>query len=253
MSQDHLRNAIIGIARSVKTKLGDAEKDLTKQQIEQLKNHRLVRTEYLVQCRGNSSTLCTVTDKDDLVINHGNKLRCPHCNRLFKDELVTDVLSLSDECKRLLDKSHWMTVWITKLIVISGVPVQHISWNASLQSDEIDIVVDIFGSKVFFELKDREFGLGDAFPFNHRFHRYGGDHGAIVTTDSIATEAEKFFKEQSSSRSSAIRFFSRGTDLAVELQRYVEEIAIRTLIAQLTRHLTISGVNEVPWIREWLK
>jgi hypothetical protein len=34
---------------------------------------------------------------------------------------------------------------------------------------------DALGPRVFFELKDREFGLGDAYPFAIRVGRYGGD------------------------------------------------------------------------------
>lgn len=77
-----------------------------------------------------------------------------------------------------------------------GILKENIGWNAVAGEDEIDIVTDALGSRIFFELKDREFGLGDAYPFAYRLSRYGGSFGVIVTTDKIADEAKRFFQEQ---------------------------------------------------------
>ena len=57
-----------------------------------------------------------------------------------------------------------MTIWVTELLQKAGIKADWMLWNAASGDDEIDIIVNIFGSHVFFELKDREFGVGDAYP-----------------------------------------------------------------------------------------
>ena len=112
------------------------------------------------------------------------------------DELIQDIYALTPSARSLLEGSHWMTLWVTSLLVNSGVQGERIKWNAAAGDDELDIVAEIHGLKVFFELRDREFGLGDAYPFSFRIERYGGDVGVVVTTESVADEADKFFEEQ---------------------------------------------------------
>ena len=73
---------------------------------------------------------------------------------------------------------------------------EHIAWNAAAGDDELDIVVEILGSKYFLELKDREFGIGDAYPFASRTSRYGADGGAALSTERIHEEVKAFFRER---------------------------------------------------------
>src|SRR5438445_4739345 len=49
------------------------------------------------------------------------------------------------------------------------------------------------------ELKDREFGSGDAHPFNYRRARYGANEAVIITTEKVSSEAKRVFEELSRS------------------------------------------------------
>ena len=89
-----------------------------------------------------------------------------------------------------------MTIWITELLKSAGINSESIKWGATAGDDEIDIIVDIHGAKAFFELKDREFGVGDAYPFLYRVDRYGGSFGVVVSTARIADEVKKIFQER---------------------------------------------------------
>ncbi len=253
LSDSSIRNIVLNIAKSGKVKIDDARKDFTAEQIENLKNLGLLRTEYLIQCRSTSSTLCTISDKDELINHHGNKLKCPHCSRLFKDELIADIISPSEECKPLLDKSHWMTIWVTELVLKAHIKKESIWWNACAQSDEIDIVVDVSGSKLFFELKDREFGLGDAYPFNYRINRFGGNYGVLITADKVSGEAERFFREQAGLDEGKLLIFDKDTDTAIKLPEFLSGLSIKATAGQITRHLTISGLSESKLILGWLE
>jgi hypothetical protein len=71
----------------------------------------------------------------------------------------------------------------------------------------------MLGPPVFFELKARELGLDDAYPFSNRVSRYSGPFRRIVTTDKVAGEAKKFFDERHSNmRAQIVYVEGRGSD-----------------------------------------
>lgn len=89
-----------------------------------------------------------------------------------------------------------MSVWITELLKESGVREEGIKWNIEAPGEELDIMVEDFDSRLFLELKTREFGLGDAYPFGSRITRYGGMFGVIATTGRVSNDAKKFLEEE---------------------------------------------------------
>ena len=155
----------------------------------------LLRKEFLVRCRMDSRTLCTVESQEDLEYEFGERLRCSSCGRTFKEELIQEVYAPTAHAKALINGSHWMTVWITDVLMKAGVDKSSIHWSATAGEDEIDIIAEVQGHRMFFELKDREFGLGDAYPFVTRMQRYGADGGVIVSTERVADEVKGFIAE----------------------------------------------------------
>jgi hypothetical protein len=89
-----------------------------------------------------------------------------------------------------------MSIWVTELLLENGVERDNLRWGLEINGKELDVVLNMWGLRVFFELKDREFGLGDAYPFVYRVSRYGGNWGIVVTTDKVAKDAKKFLGEQ---------------------------------------------------------
>jgi hypothetical protein len=186
-----LRLAQVGKARSIDT-ASEVNEGLTKPLLEL----GLIRREFLVICRLDSHTICALQDREEIDSSRGTSFICTACSRPFKDELVQEIFALTDLGKRLLTGSRWMTIWITDLLITSGIEQDQIAWNPAAGEDELDIMTDALGPRVFFELKDREFGLGDAYPFAYRVTRYGGTFGVVVSMDCVADEAKKFFAEQ---------------------------------------------------------
>lgn len=183
------RLAQLGKARSVDA-LGDSPEASNAQA---LMEQDAIRQEFLLVCRKDSHTLCTVQDRSEI---ETSAFRCSICGRPFPEELVQEVYALSDRGRRMLDGSHWMTVWVTKALTDMGVPEAAITWSATAGEDELDIILELHGGQVFFELKDREFGLGDAYPFSSRVQRYGGTAGVVVATGGVAEEVKKYLEEQ---------------------------------------------------------
>ncbi len=193
---DHERRRFLQrLAQVGRTRLIDAT-DASPELVAPLRDRGLVRAEVLVQCRKDNAHTSGVLENRAAFEDVADKVHCTICGRAFKDEIVLDMYSLTDEAKELSSGSKWMTVWVTGLLISSGVPRDKISWNAAAGEDEIDVITDALGPRVFFELKDRAFGLGDAYPFASRVVRYGGTYGVVLTTEAATQEAKDYFKEQ---------------------------------------------------------
>jgi hypothetical protein len=146
-----------------------------------------------------------------------------------------------------------MTIWITELLLSAGIAKDGVGWNAAAGEDEIDIVTNALGSRVFFELKDREFGLGDAYPFAYRLSRYGGSFGIIATTDKIADEAKRFFNEQRGNMSAQLILIEGQQAIEKEIMQYVDRMSragIARLLAELTQALAL---DPMPVVQAWME
>jgi len=234
------RAFMLRLAQVSKIRASDAISDIDTALIEKLLSYELIRKEYLVQCKKDSHTICKIQDPIELQEKPGTDFTCTVCGRSFKDELIQEIYALSEKGKKLLFGSKWMTIWITQLLVAAGISKEAISWNASASEDELDIVIEMLGLRIFFELKDREFGLGDAYPFGYRISRYGGAFGLITTMDKVADEAKKFFTEQKPNMRAEIFFLEGQNAIEKELPTVVDSISrkgITILLSDLAESL----------------
>ena len=235
LARKGIRGFLVNLAKvGNKARSADAASLLDEESRNELIGAGLIRKEYLLVCRQDSRTICSIPDRDEFESTIGQKLTCTSCGRLFVDELIQDIYALTPSARSLLEGSHWMTLWVTSLLVNSGVQGERIKWNAAAGDDELDIVAEIHGLKVFFELKDREFGLGDAYPFSFRIERYGGDVGVVVTTESVADEADKFFEEQKRRGNTVVSVVDGEKDIPQKLTSLVaslSKLAVRQSVA----------------------
>jgi len=138
-----------------------------------------------------------------------------------------DLENPTERGKRLIDGSLWMSIWITELLKENEVKKEGIKWRLEASGEDLDIMVEDFDSRIFLELKDREFGLGDAYPFIYRTTRYGGTFGVVVTMDKVSTDAKKFFGEESRRRGSIrVRYLEDPENIQKGIAKIVEEIAL---------------------------
>ncbi|HER40321.1 MAG TPA: hypothetical protein ENO10_03785, partial [Salinimicrobium catena] len=80
--------------------------------------------------------------------------------------------SVTDLGKLMASGSHWMTVWVTDLLMKLGIPEQAILWNIFEHGEEVDLLVEFLEQLWILELKDKEFGSGNAYSLNYRQVRY---------------------------------------------------------------------------------
>ncbi len=196
----------------------------------------LIEREFLIRCRhDNSHELAIVTSVDDAP----GGMKCAKCNTPYNDELLSAVYSLSDIGQELINGSHWMTIWVTQLLTDYGVALEHIRWNARRGSDEIDIMITLSDSQSFLELKDREFGYGDAMTFAGRVNNQGGDYGLVLTTEKVNPEAKEFLEGET--RFSA-EMHQGPDEIAKGLERFVSRISKESgarAVAELDADLSV--------------
>lgn len=155
----------------------------------------LLSTEYLLECRNSGDQIIRFKDPSDLTAGGHDMLIHAPCGRSFAEESLSEGYSLSVLGQSLLQKSHWMTVWVTSRLVAAGIPLDSILWNVAESGEEVDILLEFLGEVWIFELKDRTFSAGDAYPFNYRRSRYRADSAFIVTTDHVAADARRVFDD----------------------------------------------------------
>lgn len=213
----------------------------------------LIEQEYLLVCRHDSHTICTLKDKGQLTSDPLGAARCTICGRPFSQELVEEIFALSQGGADLIAKSHWMTVWVTHLLIGAGIRPETILWNATSGDDEIDIIVDMYGARVFFELKDRDFGVGDAYPFLYRLERYGGSLGVVISTDSVAEEVKRLLRErQVGIRQLPVQIIEQGDAIPALLPSIVDDISSIPARRVVEEFAEPYGVNPLPLFQEWL-
>jgi len=214
----------------------------------------LMEEEYLLTCKQDQHTICVVPSKVHLTKDPMASLRCSVCGRSFPEENLQVIYTLTERGKKLLDGSLWMSIWATEFLKKAGVKKECIKWGLEASGEEIDIMVEDFGSRLFFELKDREFGLGDAYPFVYRINRYGGRVGIVATMDKVSTDAKKFFKEETHRRGYPIeiRYFEGSKDIQKGIPKIVEEMALSQVRRIIWPFSARIGFDLWPIVEYWI-
>lgn len=252
LSSDATRRTLIELsqagfarARDILSRKGKQQEEL-QTAIESLKNHGLVNVEYLLECRQSSMPLTRLAAKDQLDNPTTGSLRCPRCNTQFKDEALSEGYSVSDLGRRLIQKSNWMTIWVTNKLYEVGVPLDSILWNLSETGEEVDLLVEFLGELWIFELKDREFGAGDAHPLNYRQVRYKATKAIIITTEKISKDARRVFEDLAKERSrrGKVPTYVESLDAVHDaLEKEVSVASLRHAYEKLSTLTELSGYD----------
>lgn len=153
----------------------------------------------------------------------------------------------------LINGSKWMSVWVTKLLKGEGVRRETIRWNVKYNSDELDIMVEDFCSRILFELKDKEFGLGYARHFIPRISKYDGIAGIVATMDKVAPDARTFLNKARKKEDIKIEYFEGANEIREGIAQFIENTA-RAQAQELVQIFS-NRVRFVLWpiIERWMK
>ena len=140
----------------------------------------LLTREYVVICKATSRQINRVKSKKDLTEMRRMKVLCS-CGRPIEEEIVEELYAPTDLLRQMLDNSYWMSVKVLDILVENGVNPENVVLNIKEGPDEIDVVADIYGRAIMFELKDNEFSMGHAYPFSSRISKFNPHLGVILS------------------------------------------------------------------------
>lgn len=205
------------------------KKDLTKEFREfddelifDLEKLGIISKRKIVQCTKNNRVLTEIKDLNSFNMTILENMICPNCGKSYTNEDVDDVISVTEYGRKLLTESLWMTILVTSSLVKKGVNSDDIVWSLTEDSDEIDIAICQGNEMIVFELKDKPFDIGNAYPLSSRRIKFNADKAVIITTSTVAKEVKKHFEDLHNSqlKTSQSRYLRFGD--SAEIPIYIE-------------------------------
>lgn len=262
------------LATAVKTSGGLLIRDLPKQfasmqrhgneLVQLLKDAKLVDSEIVVVCAKSQAQVARVPSKDVIERMASYGMKCA-CGRKISDERIEEALSVTELARSMLDKARWMTVLLVELLGRLGVPRSSILVEQNLGGDEIDCIANISGELVLFELKDKEFSLGNAYSFGAKVAIVKPKHRVIVSTEHVGGDArEHFNRQKQAERRESQRFIASGrndqesedityieglTELESKLTELADSIYKQDAVNVLSKLLPLGVVGAAPLLK----
>ena len=180
----------------------------------------LIDSETVVICSKTQGQTARVPSKEVLAELSAKGLKCA-CGRSIDSERIEEALTLSERGRALLDKSRWLTVILVQQLLELGIPLDHLLVEQNLGGDEVDCLANVSGELVLFELKDKEFNLGNAYSFGAKIGILQPSRAVIVSTEHVGGDAKEHFQRAQLAQRSRPRY---GFDEPATDIQYIEGI-----------------------------
>jgi hypothetical protein len=215
--------------------------------VARLNSARLVDSEIVVVCSKTQSQVTRAANRELVNELSVKGLKCA-CGRSMMDERIEEALTVTDLGRALLDKARWLTILLMTELEAVGVSRDSIFVEHTVGTDEINCLVNVSGELVLFELKDKDFNLGNAYSFGAKIAIIKPQHPVIVTTEHVGNDAKDHFKRAGVSGVSESPLFVEsevGDEIA-----YIEGVGnlrsgIEEIVSRIYRNAGIHLVNEV--------
>jgi hypothetical protein len=208
-----VRAAAVAIKSSGGLLVSDIEKQLppgAKLRVEDiiglLGSRGIIDSEVVSICRKNQAQTARVDSREMLDEMSQNGLRCA-CGRAIAEERVEEAVTITQRGRALLDGSRWLTILVLEELRAVGIPLDRILVEQQVGGDEIDCLADINGEVALFELKDKEFNLGNAYSFGAKIGIIQPHHSIVVSTEHVGGDAKDHFQRAIAARGAKLEDF----------------------------------------------
>lgn len=197
LADKDVRSLATAIKSSGGLLLSETPKQLQKaaspRNIEDLQASGLVGTELVVICTRTSGQVARAASREQLEASAASGITCA-CGRVLTEERIEEALTVTELGRSLLDGSSWMSTLLLDTLLEFGIPLERILIEQQAAGDEMDCCSDINGQLVFFELKDKEFSLGNAYSFGAKISVLRPNVSVVVTTERVGNDAKEHFQ-----------------------------------------------------------
>lgn len=180
------------LVRDLPKQLGPDDRARVEELTAELRRHGIVDSEIVVVCSKSQAQVTRAPTRELLEELSSKGLKCA-CGRPLAEERIEEALAITDLGRSVLDKGRWLTLLLVEELHRLGIPYESILLEQTIGGDEIDCVANISGELALFELKDKEFNLGDAYSFGAKIGIIRPDHAVIVTTERVGNDAKEHF------------------------------------------------------------
>lgn len=207
-----------------------------------LSGQNLLRKNLVVICKKtNQWWNMTIPSRAKLKEIEKSGVTCASCGAKITKEKVDDLFKISEKGRRMVSGSYWMIGRVVESLRKLGVREEDIFVDVTYDGEEIDILALYMAVLLVFELKDREFGLGDAYKFHGKISRLAEIAERreiipiVITTKTVAAEARRLLSEVTGFVSARRRympvkykgqeykFIERLADVESELKKLIDE------------------------------
>jgi hypothetical protein len=164
----------------------------------------LAATETVVICKRTGREVARVPSNRALTELGRRGLRCA-CGAPITDERTEEALAATNRGRELLDGSRWMSLLLLEELTNLGVRPSQIAIEQTVGGDELDCVAVLGGRLVLFELKDKEFNLGNAYSFGAKMSLVRPQLPVIITTEYVGGDAKEHFARIQAPPSAQVR------------------------------------------------
>jgi hypothetical protein len=211
------------LIRDLAKQLSTDERNRTEEIEKILRSVRLIESEIVVVCSKTQAQIARVPTREVLAQLSAQGVKCA-CGRYIADERVEEALTITELGRTLLDGSRWLTLLLLQELVAVGIPLDKTLVEQQVGGDELDLLVNISGELVFFELKDKEFSLGNAYSFGAKMGIIRPEYPVIVSTEYVGNDAKDHFQRANLARGGRPRGFVAPEEKATEVL-YIEGLA----------------------------
>lgn len=181
------------LLRDLPKQLPAEHRDRTDALLRDLRESGIVDAETVIVCSKTQAQIARTQSPEILAELSQRGLRCS-CGRPLGDERIEEALTLTEIGRSLVEKSRWLTLLLIAELRRAGVPLDSILIDQQMGGDEIDCLANISGELVLFELKDKEFNLGNAYSFGAKIGIIRPQHSVIVSTEHVGNDAKEHFQ-----------------------------------------------------------
>jgi hypothetical protein len=161
--------------------------------VDQLIQADLLRQEYVVICSKSGTHVNRVEHRETIDQMAKLGVLCS-CGKRISEEAIEGLLATDALLPKMLDKNYWMTVSVVRSLMNLGVPAEKIILNPSTVNDDIEILADLDGTLLMFNLKDAEYGIPHALSFTTRIGMHRPQMAFLVSTRGISADVKDHFK-----------------------------------------------------------
>lgn len=217
----------------------------------ELESGGLISAELVVICSRRSSQVLRVPSREALDQMGSAGARCA-CGRPLLEERIENAVDLDELGRTLLNGSRWMSVLLVQTLHSLGVPYEAIVVEQKAGGDEMDCFADVSGELCLFELKDKEFSLGNAYSFGAKIGIYRPPHAIIITTATVGNDAKEHFERSLpaargehfvAETPSEISYIEGISSMATTLESKLEEIYAGDARRALGRCLPLAALS----------